>query len=252
MKATANAHRSDDFMMLDGSTRIAVTLALGAALGVGGCWNAVDTHCGGCVIVSERAPALPPLKPSTRAVVILVHGAFGFGDEWRGVVAAVRARPKTAMVAFAWGGPWTRKPSLAAEALLRVVQRAIDDAPAHAQILVIAHSAGGALTSFVGERLRVPAGRRVKILSIAAPEGMNLSPYRPEREVDTPLGFAIGGEQEPLGPIAPGVEYVEYATADAPAQAPPARPGVRRVYLGARVGHNESVGLAALPALHAL
>jgi hypothetical protein len=98
----------------------------------------------------------------------------------------------------------------------------------------------------------VAAGRRVTILSIAPPEGMNLSPYRPAREVDTPLGFAIGGEQSPLGPIAPGVEYVEYATADAPAHPPRARPGVRRVWLGARVGHTESVGVAALPVVRAL
>jgi pimeloyl-ACP methyl ester carboxylesterase len=237
-------------MMRDGSTRIATTLVL--VLSLAGCWNAVDTHCRGCAMVSERAPALPPIAPSTRAVVILVHGAFGFGDEWRGVVDAVRARPKTSLVAFAWSGPWTRKPSLAAQALLRIVQRAIDDAPPRAKIVVIAHSAGGALTSFVGERLRVPAGRSVSISSIAPPEGMNLAPYRPEREVDTPLGFAVGGEQAPLGPIAPGVEYVEYETADAPAHPPAARPGVRRVYLGARVGHNESVGLAALPVVRAL
>ncbi|HEX9101720.1 MAG TPA: hypothetical protein VF997_05930, partial [Polyangia bacterium] len=100
--------------------------------------------------------------------------------------------------------------------------------------------------------LRVPPGRRVRILSIAAPQGMNLAPYRPEREVDTPLGFAVGGEQRPPGPIAPGVDYVEYETADAPAHPASARAGVRRVYLGARVGHNESVRVAALPVVQAL
>ena len=237
-------------MRLDGSTRIAMMLAL--ALGAGGCWNAVDTHCPRCAIVSERAPVLPPIPPDTRSVVILVHGAFGFGEEWRAVVDAVRARPQTVMAAFAWGGPWTRKPSLAAVALGRIVQAAIDQAPPRATILVVAHSAGGALTSYVGEHVRARAGQRVTILSIAAPEGMNLSPYTPEREVDTPLGFAVGGTQAPLGPIAAGVEYVEYATADPPKHPPPPRAGVRRVYLGARVGHNESVRLAALPVVNAL
>jgi pimeloyl-ACP methyl ester carboxylesterase len=237
-------------MMLDGSTRIALALALAAS--AAGCWNAVDAHCPGCAIVSERAPVLPAVRPDTRAVVILVHGAFGFGDEWREVVDAVRARPRTALFAFAWSGPFTRKPSLAAEALRRMVQRAIDESPPRAEILVIAHSAGGALTSYAGERLRVPPGRRVRILSIAAPEGMNLAPYRPAREVDTPLGFAVGGEQPPLGPIAPGVDYVEYLTADAPAHPLPPRAGVRRVYLGARVGHLESVHVAAIPVLRTL
>ncbi|HEY2746586.1 MAG TPA: alpha/beta fold hydrolase [Polyangia bacterium] len=241
-------------MSLDGSTRIPTTLlvaALGVAV-VGGCWNAVEVHCPRCAIVSERAPVLPPIVPETTAVVILVHGAFGFGEEWRAVVDAVRARPHTVMAAFAWGGPWTRKPSLAAVALGRIVQAAIDEAPPHAKILVIAHSAGGALTSYVGEHLRTRLGQPVEILSIAAPEGMNLSPYAPEREVDTPLGFAVGGKQAPLGPMATGVEYVEYATADPPQHPPPPRAGVRRVYLGARVGHNESVRLAALPVVNAL
>jgi hypothetical protein len=118
--------------------------------------------------------------------------------------------------------------------------------------LILAHSAGGALTSFVGERLRVPAGRRVKIASIAPPEGMNLAPYEPERRVNTPLGMAIGGEQPPLGPIAAGVDYVEYATADAPAHPGAGRAGVKRVWLGARVGHNESVALAAMPLVRGL
>ena len=237
-------------MMPNGSTRIAAVLA--SAVTLAGCWNAVDSHCPRCTVVSERAPTLPAIAPDTRAVVILVHGAFDFGDEWREVVDTVRARPRTAMVAFSWSGPWTRKPSLAAEALLRIVQRAVDDSPPGAEILVIAHSAGGALTSYAGERLRVPPGRRVRMLSIAAPEGMNLAPSRPARDVDTPLGFAVGGEQPPLGPIAPRIEYVEYVTADAPAHAPPARPGVRRVYLGARVGHVESVRVAALPIVRAL
>ena len=90
--ATANAHRSDVRMMADGSTRIAATLWL--ALAAAGCWNAVDAHCPGCAVVSERAPRLPSLPPDTRAVVIIVHGAFGFGDEWREVVDTVRARPQ--------------------------------------------------------------------------------------------------------------------------------------------------------------
>jgi hypothetical protein len=243
-------------MMLDGSTRIARALALTIALG--GCWNAVVTHCPQCTIVSDRAPSLPPLRPDTRIVVIIVHGAFGFGDEWRQVVETVRAHPHTELIAFSWSGPWTRKPSLAAEALRRLVQRAVDEAPPRAEILVLAHSAGGALTAYAGERLRVPPARRVRMISIAAPEGMNLSPYRPDRDVDTPLGFAVGGDQPPPRPMAPGVEYVEYVTDDPPplplAGSPPprVRPGVRRVYLGHRVGHTESVGVAALPIVRAL
>jgi pimeloyl-ACP methyl ester carboxylesterase len=249
-------------MMPDGSTRLRPTPALALAFAFafafafasigGGCWNAIDAHCPGCAIVSERAATLPAIARDRRALVILVHGAFGFGDEWRVVVDAVRAQPRTALVAFAWSGPWTRKPSLPAEALRRLLQQAVDESAPPTRILVIAHSAGGALASYAAERLRVPPGVRVEILSIAAPSGMNLAPYRPERQVDTPLGFAVGGRQAAPGAIAVGVEFVEYVTADPPAHPAPPRPGVRRVYLGARVGHNESVGLAALPVVRAL
>src|SRR5205807_2568967 len=114
------------------STRIPLLLL--CALGAGGCSNAVEDGCRGCLVVSERAPLLPPLSASTRAVVVLVHGAFGFGAEWGPVVEAVRARPRTSLVAFAWGGPWTRKPSLPAEALLRIVQHAVDEAPPGARV----------------------------------------------------------------------------------------------------------------------
>jgi pimeloyl-ACP methyl ester carboxylesterase len=226
-----------------------IALVLATIL-VGGCWNHVEDHCTGCAIVNERTPRLPPLGPSTRAVVILVHGAFGFGREWEPVVAAARARRDTVLVAFAWSGPWTRRPSLAAQALVGLAQAAVDAAPAEAEVLVIAHSAGGALARFAGERLRVPAGRRVRILSIAAPAEMNVAPYRPEREVNTPLGVAVGGEQAPRGPIAPGVEFVELVTADRPARPPAEEPRLERVWLGARVGHNEAVARAALPFLH--
>jgi hypothetical protein len=92
----------------------------------------------------------------------------------------------------------------------------------------------------------------VRIAAIATAHDVNVAPYTPEREVDTPLGFAVGGTQAPLGPMAPGVDYVEYETADAPAAPPPLRPGIKRVYLGARIGHTESVHVAALPLVSAL
>jgi pimeloyl-ACP methyl ester carboxylesterase len=225
------------------------------AIVLSGCWNPVEEHCRRCTIVRDgvirTTPELPPLGDKTRMVLVLVHGAFGFGHEWDPVVRAAEARPDVALVAFAWSGPWTRVPTLAAESLRRLVQAAIDTAPPGAEVLVIGHSAGGALAEYVAERLRVDgsggAPRRVRIVSVAAPDGMNLAPFVPDQRVNTPLGVAVGGEQAPLGPIAAGVEFTAYATADRPAQPGPARPGVRRVWLGAHAGHNRSLTLAGLP-----
>lgn len=230
------------------SIKVALVLALGLG---GGCWMSVEDHCAGCTIVRDRAAVLPPIPPRTRAVVVLVHGAFGFGDEWKPVVDVLRAKPRVDFVVFSWGGPWTREPTLPAEALRRLVQQAIDEAPRGCQVLVIAHSAGGALARYVGQRLRVPAGRRVRIASIAGAD-INVAAYHPEREPDTPLGVAVGGEQAPLGPIAPGVDYTEYANAAAPSTPRPSSDGIRHVWLGAGVSHNGSVAVAALPLVRAL
>src|SRR5947209_16576257 len=145
--------RAEDVMRPDGSTRLCA-FAL-AFLLVSGCWHAVEDHCPGCLVLSERALApLPILPSSTRAIVILVHGAFGFGNEWRPVVDEARRHPDLLLAAFAWSGPFSRKPSLPAEMLRRTVQQALDDAPAQAEVLVIAHSAGGPLTAYVAPRLR--------------------------------------------------------------------------------------------------
>ena len=236
--------------------KVSTLLVSLAAFGtlVGGCWNDLDEHCRRCLIVDEHAPRLPPIASETRAVVILVHGAFGFGDEWQPLVTAVRARPHAALVAFGWTGPFARNPTLAAQALLRLLQATVDAAPPAAEILVIGHSAGGALAEFAAERLRVPAGRRVRIASIAAPD-MNLAPYHPATSVNTPLGVAVGGEQAQKGAIAAGVDFVAYATADPPQTrelGASAQPGVRRVWLGRAVSHNGSVALAGLPLVNAL
>ena len=73
-------------MIGNGSMRAAAALL---SILAAGCWNSVDEHCRRCTIVRERAPRLAPAPPATHAVVILVHGAFGFGREWTTVRGAL-------------------------------------------------------------------------------------------------------------------------------------------------------------------
>jgi pimeloyl-ACP methyl ester carboxylesterase len=220
---------------------------------IAGCWHAVEDHCPGCVILSQRTlTPLPELPAGTAAIVILVHGAFGFGNEWRPVVAEARRRRDVVLTAFAWSGPFARKPSLPAEMLRRTIQQAIDRAPSGAEVLVLAHSAGGALTAYAAPRLRVPARGRVRIISIAGADTMSVAPWVPDERVNTPLGFAVGGVQRDQRVLAPGVEYVDYVTRDRPrVEPPPVLVGARRVYLG-DVGHNASIAIVAVPLLRDL
>ena len=112
-------------MMLDGSTRIACWRS---ALALASLRARRLLECRRCALpalhhrVRARA-ALPPLRPDDargrhpRARRLRLRRRVARG------VDAVRARPHTALVAFSWGGPWTRKPSLAAEALRSMVQQ---------------------------------------------------------------------------------------------------------------------------------
>jgi pimeloyl-ACP methyl ester carboxylesterase len=222
-----------------------------AVMLVCGCWHAVEDHCPGCLVLSQCT--LTPLPATAKTIVILVHGALGFGEEWRPVIVEARRHPDLLLAAFAWSGPFSRKPSLPAEMLRRTLQEAIARTPAGGEIIVLAHSAGGALTAYVAPRLRVPATVRVRIVSIAGADDIRVAPFVPDERVNTPLGFAVGGTQAVERVIAPGVDYVQYLTADQPrVEPPPLLVGARRVYLGRHVAHNASIALAAVPILRSL
>jgi len=224
----------------------AVTLALLVALS--GCWHDVADYCSGCRVFDLLNPrSSVALAPRGRALVVLVHGAFGFGDEWAPVVERVRAHRDMDLVAVAWRGPW-RSPRHAAHALVSLVQSALDGAPAsYGEILVIAHSAGGMLTDYMARRLRIPTGRHVSAALVASPELRPIDDGPLEDAVNTPLGLPLGRDRAPVPALPYGVDMVEYHTDDAPtapaALAEDERRPIRRVYMGAKAGHNRVLGV---------
>jgi len=220
--------------------------------GMAGCFHHVPDYCTGCQIVdaSHLATRPPTVPPKKRAVVILVHGAFGFGDEWAPILTALRASPEIHFVAFAWRGPWTR-PDLAAHALTGLVQAYLDSAPAKVQqILIISHSAGGIIASYAVRHARVPDGRHLSLAKVA---GFNL-PLRLdvdyERRINTPLGYAVGGTPKPIGKVPDGAEIVEYLTEDEHPVKPDSLEG-RAVFLGRDAGHNRVLGRVGIPLIAA-
>ena len=58
-----------------------------------GCFGRAIDRCPGCVLVTSRTPSLPPARPGSRVLLVLVGGALGFGPEWKAVVAALREAP---------------------------------------------------------------------------------------------------------------------------------------------------------------
>jgi pimeloyl-ACP methyl ester carboxylesterase len=215
-----------------------------------GCFNRAADHCPGCAIVSRISAAPPARRPSpatgVRARVVLVGGGFGFGDEWRPVIAALRAAHADFYV-YAW--PF-RDPPAQARGLVRLLQADLDRGGLD-RLVIFAHSAGGMLAGWCVRQLRVPPGTQVLLAAIASGRDMNFAPYVPEERVNTPMGFAMGGDRRPVPPIPPGVTIVQYRTEDPPAQRSD-EAHVEEVFLGARTGHDESVGKAAVPLVRSL
>jgi hypothetical protein len=212
---------------------------------VSGCFNRVADHCPGCTIVSRRAAAPPPLPKGTRARVVLVGGGFGFGDEWRPVIAALR-EARVNFYVFSWPGPF-RHTVENAQALVRLLQQELDRDSSLVRLVVMAHSAGGMLGNWAVRQLTVPTGREVFLASIDAGRDINFSPFVREEKVNTPMGMAMGGDRTPVPPIPRGVTIMNYRAVDLPPSPTP-----DSVYLGAKVTHDEAVGLTAVPLVRAL
>lgn len=235
------------------SIRAAAVVTL---LALSACWHEVADTCRSCRVVDLLNPRPFAVGPRGRALVVLVHGAFGFGDEWNPILQRARAHRELDVVAVAWRGPW-RSPRRAARALLSLVQTALDRAPSSSvEVLVIAHSAGGLITDYMMRRIRIPPGRHVSAALVATPELRPIDDGPLEDAADTPLGLPLGRERAPVPALPYGVDAVEYRTEDAPtsaaAVAADAERPIRRVYMGAHAGHNAVLGVVGTRLLDAL
>ena len=231
----------------------------------GGCFNYIEDYCKGCTIVRHDAPTPPPIPEGKRALVVLLHGAFGFGSEWTPIRDAIEARPELASYAFAWPGPFGGDVPRRAEAFRVAFQRSLDNlGPSVHEVLLLAHSAGGPVADYAARRIRVPEGVKVHVALLDAAR-ISVAPYKMGKQVDTPLGFALDITQEPVPAIPAGVDIGDYRANDPP------RPGARDlghlrpkeigvvaptgetvVYLGRRVTHGGSVALVGLPLIDKL
>jgi alpha-beta hydrolase superfamily lysophospholipase len=220
-------------------TAIAVVLGLSAS----GCWSHVEDYCRGCAVADREHTALPATPATTHTEVVLVHGAWGFGGEWKEVVETVRQSPGFSLVAWSWPGPFGgpfHNPKQDALALRAELQALLDGLPPSVgEILVFAHSAGGLITNLAVRQLNVPSGRHMTVVLLDPA----LHPTLAKREEYPPL---------PSGVVASAFF----------AAVPPARPGAAAPpsgadatdlpwqYVGA-VGHDPMVAKVSLPILAA-
>jgi pimeloyl-ACP methyl ester carboxylesterase len=220
-----------------------------------GCFARVDSHCAGCAIVEFRRPQPPPIAEGQRALVVLLHGAFGFGPEWEPILRALHARPELSFWVFAWPGPFGGKPPSRAEAFRVALQRSVSSLPSSVHdVVVLAHSAGGPVAEYAARRLVVPFGVRVRVALLDAVR-LTMSPEIRTEHIDTPLGTSLGATVAPEPAVPTGVVLEEYRAGE------PARHelgmnevanGAHVTYLGRKVTHGGSVGLAGLPLIKGL
>lgn len=215
-----------------------------------GCWSSIENNCRSCRII-DRTTAATATRPETRTLVVLVHGAFGFGTEWRRVLDELRAERETEFVAYRWSGGWNGLYGPAAQLAVEL-QRMIDHAsPTLSQIVVIAHSAGGVIGQIAATRLRVPRGLRLTVVSIAAPSYLRIAPFVDEPEVNTPLGLAVTDNRVRLAgarlddTLPPRVTVLDYVVGDPRRR----RRDDGRLFVGAHAGHMRSLATVAVPLL---
>lgn len=215
-----------------------------------GCISDVRDHCADCTVIHWTRLGLPAFRPTTRTVVVLVPGAFGFGEEWTPVVAALRERPGVEFVVF-WYRGFARGPARIGDALARFLDGIERGAPPSVEeVVVFGHSFGGLLSTHAAHHVSPPPGRKLLVYAIDPPRGITILRERPERTVNTPLGVAVGEVDFSTPVVAPRVELTSYCAGDPEGAPPPV--DERRVWLGKGVTHDGSVPLVALPVIAAL
>jgi pimeloyl-ACP methyl ester carboxylesterase len=214
-----------------------------------GCVTHVSKQCPTCAVVDAARPRLPPLKPGTERLFILVPGLLGYGWEWDGPVARLRATPKSDFVVF-WWEPWGSVDRAARE-LDDVLWRAMVSAPPSVrEVIVVAHSAGGLVAAHAVGRLPSPP-RKLVLVTIGAPfAGMHICPWSEIDILHAPLMLSVAAVYHRYPPPPAGVEVIEYVTAwpadpvmqphwgTTPSRADVGPSGARRIEVDPKLDHN--------------
>lgn len=232
------------------------------ALALSGCFARAELTCRDCAIVRFERPAPPAVVEGQRAVVVLLHGAFGFGTEWSPIRRALAERPELSWWVFSWPGPFGGDVHARAEAFRVALQATVSSLPSSAHdVLVLAHSAGGAVADYAARRLVVPDGVTVHVALLDSAR-ISLASYHATHTIDTPMGFSLDTTQDATPEVPRGVVVEDYRAGFPPQHGPPERkfppevgvlsPRGEHVHWLGDVTHGGAVGRAGLPLIEAL
>lgn len=163
------------------------------AISLAGCgFTHPREQCRTCIVYDRHDP--PAAVPAgTRQVVILVGGMLGFGWEWDKPLGRIAAEEDTQVQVFHW--PMSSSLGAAARDFAARTNQLLGRLPPSVgRVLVFAHSAGGMITAFALDRLRVPAGVRLHVVNVGAPyAGMHTAFIESRDGIWAPLVIALGG-----------------------------------------------------------
>jgi pimeloyl-ACP methyl ester carboxylesterase len=214
-----------------------------------GCITHVQQQCPSCVVVDGAHTRLPPLKPGTQRLFVLVPGLLGYGWEWDSPVERLRKTPGVDFVVF-WWEPWGSVDRAARELDAFLWRALVSAPPSVREVVVVAHSAGGLVAAHAVGRLPPPP-RKLTLVTIGAPfAGMHICPWSEVDILHAPLMLSVAAVYHRYPPPPAGVNVIEYITSypadpvmqphwgTQPAEADVGPVGATRIDVDPRLDHN--------------
>jgi hypothetical protein len=181
------------------------------AVSTAGCIVSPARGCPSCRVLEGLHPTLPPLKPGTERLFVIVPGLLGYGWEWDTPVARLRTAPNVDFVVF-WWQPWGSIDRAARELAALVTAAETSPPPSLREIVVVTHSAAGLVGAHALGYLQAPAVK-LTMVTIGAPfAGMHICPWSEVDVIHAPLMLGVAAVYHKYPTPPPGVDVLEYIT----------------------------------------
>ncbi len=204
------------------------TRTIARKMGVSG-WFRADRPLKPPELYKDRFSPLPLLDPAfpcselvgqvrdaTTPIIVLVHGVGGDGEEMEGALAALMQNPPASIFMFRWVSYQSRD-EISGELAAGVSKIAACLPDSEGRLLMLAHSAGGVVSSFAVSQLKLPPstqkGPWVTLLTVASPlAGTVNRKGNPDGREESVFMLDLGTQIAKYPAPSPGVRVVHLRT----------------------------------------
>jgi len=187
----------------------------------------------------------PLVRDPSSPILVMVHGVGGDAEETEESLPLLMAGPHASIFLFRWVS-YDSRDAVAARLAAGISKLSHCVPSSEGRLLILAHSAGGVLSSFAASRIQLPAATTkvpwLTILTVASPlSGTMARAVRPDGAEESALLLDFGTAISTYPAAAPGVRVV-HLRSQAPADS------VMTPYKG-HVPNNPKVGVPGAPQL---